>query len=160
MSDITPLRTDEFGFGASLIASFESFCTIQRGSGRTTKLLESLKPGDVIVTMSGFMGKYYDREITKRGIGGITILVVSEDSAADDLMHRMLEVRASARRPLRFRFDEQTIEKIMRREVLSVATMFDRLQRRCSNSEAEFEQFAHDKAVEARYQRSIDYVRT
>ncbi len=143
------LRTDEFGYGAHLIASFEAYCTVQRGSGRTTRLLDSLKPGDIIVTLRSITTRFYEREIERRGLKDVGVLSLGDRPA--DLEQRMYNARCQATRPVRFRYDEDLVEALLRKKVMAAATELDGLQRRVSNTAEEFEQYAHDRAVQARY---------
>lgn len=142
------LRTDEFGFGASALAAFESYCVMQRGTGRTSRLLDSLQPGDILVVMKAVECDRYSKLIKERGLKDVKVISIGDIKLLEDHLSREQGI---ARRPIRFRFHEAVAEKYTRRLLEHAVTRLSSVQERYSSTEAEFDQYLHDEMLRNRY---------
>lgn len=115
---------DAFGIGAALKGAQQVYFMAARRTGRTTALLEGLKPGDRVVCTNGQTMMRYKNMLEELGIEKVNLVVVSIDRPQD-----LFEKPPSEGRTL---FDHTWLEMFYTKQLHEISCYIDKLQRESS----------------------------
>mgnify|MGYP000302334208 CR=1 FL=1 len=115
---------DAFGIGAALQGTQQVYFRSARQTGRTTALLESLKPGDHVVCADAKSVARYKRLIEELGVKNIRLSVV----AVNDPQSLFEKPTAEGRTV----FDHTWLELFYTRQLEEATRFIDKLQREAS----------------------------
>lgn len=116
---------DHFGIGSGVLGCAAVYMTSCRRTGRTTSLLESLKPGDRVCCARSEHARDLESRLRQRRLEGVTVIVLDPQRA-----HEIFERSGPSER--RTLFDHSWVEQYYLRAIERCAADIDHLQRESS----------------------------
>ncbi len=113
--------TDAFGIGPAVLALLDNYFHAARGTGRTTRLVESLKDGDCVITCTIKEARVLERLIRQRSL---TVNVKVVDPKNPESLFEMGTQQG------RLIFDHTWVEQRYRIAIFDTANWMDGLQQR------------------------------
>jgi hypothetical protein len=116
---------DHFGIGSGVHGAAAVYMCSARRTGRTTSLLESLKPGDRVCYSTQEAARELERRIRERRLEGVTV-IVRDPQRAPDIFTRSGPSKG------RTLFDHSWVEQYYLRAIEQCMRDIDHLQRESS----------------------------
>ena len=117
---------DEYGFSAAARMALQLFETNSRQTGRTARMIERVRDGDLIVTSMGKEALRLERLLKEAKKTGVKIIVCNSDDYPIE--------RARGAIPSRVFFDHSWVLAYFQRELEHADARLERLQREMSKA--------------------------